>query len=71
MTTIYVTPYNVPTKECQAVSGTLPGVNTIAHAETLLAPPNARIVSRSDRLILIDLDGTNGLALSDIPYVCN
>lgn len=71
MTTIYVTPYNIQTKECQAVSGTFPGADTVERAAQLLTPPNARIVSRSNRLVLIDVDGTNGLAISDLPYVIN
>lgn len=71
MRTIYVTPYNIPTKECQAVSGTFPGADTVERAAQLLTPANARIVSRSNRLVLIDVDGTNGLVLSDIPYVLN
>lgn len=68
MTTIYVTPYVLASKTCQSVSSTLPAASTVSDAATLLAPAGSSVVSRSDRLILIDLDGTNGLALSDLPY---
>ena len=71
MTEIYVTPYNLKTKECQAVSSRFYSEDTVADVAPLLSPVGSRIVSRSDRLILIDLDGFNGLALSDIPYVIN
>lgn len=67
--TIYVTPYNIPTKECRAVSGVFPGADTVGRAAALLSPAGSRIISRSPRLVLIDLDSVSGLAISDIPYV--
>lgn len=68
---IWVTPYNVPTKTCSGPSGVFPGAKTPKRCSDLIAPPNSKIVSSSKRLVLIDLDGVNGLVISDIPYVIN
>lgn len=71
MSTIYITPYVIASKTCQGASQPVPDWNTVGDAVSFLVTGTARIVSRSDRLILIDLDGVNGLAVSDICYVKN
>lgn len=72
MRQLFVTPYDIATKVCQAPSNPLAPDATIATAADMFtAAPGARVVTRSPRLLLIDLDGANGLAVSDLPYVTN
>jgi hypothetical protein len=71
MSQIWITPYNIPTKKCVAPSGTFPGADTVGRCARMIAPANSKRVSCTRRLALIDLDGTNGLVVSDIPYVCS
>lgn len=66
---IWITPYNIPTKKCVAPRGVFPGAQTTGRCADLVAPPNSKRLSSTRRLILIDIDGTNGLAISDVPYV--
>jgi hypothetical protein len=68
---IWITPYNIPSKKCVAPSGTFPGASSPSRCADMIAPANSTILSNSKRLVLIDLDGVNGLAVSDIPYVLN
>lgn len=59
---IYLTPYDIITKTAQAPSMFQPSP-TLAQAESTL--PSATVLSRSSRLVLLSLDGDNGIALSD------
>ena len=71
MRQLFVTPYTLATRVCSGVSSPLPPEWTQDVASVTLTQPGAKVLRSTDRLTLIDLDGVNGLAVSDIIYVAH
>lgn len=60
---IYVTPYNLETKQCTAPSSAFAKGDVLSAADAMFSP-GMKSISQSDRLVLIS-SGEFGLAVSD------
>lgn len=63
---IYVTAYNLTTKECLAASAPT-SYESLSHALSCHTPVAPRVISHSKHLLLLDFNGA-GLAFSDFRF---